>query len=937
MMKSVASDIRTLVPLSGRGNLSLPSVNLTKSDENEDETHIYLANNLTTAVPVSMTWTPGYLDSLTTSTNSLALLIRENEEYVKNVVPAMLFVCVLIVISFLGNGLVIYVFGCRFKTATQNSLIVCLACFDLLMTLISMPTEIADMRFHHLFSSEAACKLLRFITVFSTVASCFILLTITRDRHRRITRPLGKQMSVRSARLWELASTVGSLCFSWPNLIFYGLRNTTTKVPGLTGFDCSYRDEFEDSILPLMYNCVLGVGFLAVISALAFLYFRIWKVAKGHISVIINRSPVSASGSSVGDIPQEENESSNPSSESRDEDENLGKETAGHAHTESMSLPASSSSQVSFADETSSARWSGHSADQVRKNSTPSESLCVLHPGSLKSHLQKSRSTKLQYRQHSKTELAQQPASYTVTKCLHKKVEFRKRARSLGNLSAGVVQQHHRKLSRVRSYLSTPMKKIVSISHACLADGFHARDSPRSSRHLIDSASHSESSSSDFSTSRSGRCSGHTQSRSATQAAHLHSCHQCGKNDGNRNERRTINSKNECSEADRKTESLKCKSVEGSTDLTCWNVGMSEGKGCYTAPRSAIYSNLVNDGEKKERNNLCNLIFSETKVWSKDTSMAQNTSFIENAGTDNGHKISTENKMHIMGGNNEKSELQQSFQDYSPCCSCDRYNKLHRDVTPARDSVFTISYPDPCQISCASILSVAAGSQLPHLPEERSQVTASGNNPDIGQRSVKTVSTITFMDNEVLADGSLDVHMKSHNGSSCHAPVSLQVSSLSVFCGTNSDSVPQSHENTSSTSSASCAYKVKDKRKATDTPAQGLVRYRIKSVGDTGTSHRTSGSRLSKYLDKTTIIAFAISSVFVVSYLPYLVLMTVRGFNKNFDYKLQGASLCAYNIFVRFYFLNCAANPLLYGVLNKRFRDECKRLLFCLCSCRRKL
>ncbi|XP_041361831.1 uncharacterized protein LOC121377799 [Gigantopelta aegis] len=89
-----------------------------------------------------------------------------------------------------------------------------------------------------------------------------------------------------------------------------------------------------------------------------------------------------------------------------------------------------------------------------------------------------------------------------------------------------------------------------------------------------------------------------------------------------------------------------------------------------------------------------------------------------------------------------------------------------------------------------------------------------------------------------------------------------------------------------------------------------------------------------KIKNKTTVIGFTVTLVFVVSFLPFISLMAVGAFVKNFDYDLKGGSLVAYNVFVRSYFINSAANPFIYGVLNIRFRDESvtllKKMLCCL-------
>ncbi|KAK3770922.1 hypothetical protein RRG08_032858 [Elysia crispata] len=83
-----------------------------------------------------------------------------NQEKADTLLPACIFLATLAVFGLVGNSLVCYVFGARLRPGTQNSLIVCLAVFDLLSCALGIPNEIADMQFYFTYSSEAACKIM---------------------------------------------------------------------------------------------------------------------------------------------------------------------------------------------------------------------------------------------------------------------------------------------------------------------------------------------------------------------------------------------------------------------------------------------------------------------------------------------------------------------------------------------------------------------------------------------------------------------------------------------------------------------------------------------------------------------------------------------------------------------------------------------------------
>ncbi|KAK7478658.1 hypothetical protein BaRGS_00030121 [Batillaria attramentaria] len=87
---------------------------------------------------------------------------------------------------------------------------------------------------------------------------------------------------------------------------------------------------------------------------------------------------------------------------------------------------------------------------------------------------------------------------------------------------------------------------------------------------------------------------------------------------------------------------------------------------------------------------------------------------------------------------------------------------------------------------------------------------------------------------------------------------------------------------------------------------------------------------------KLTVIALAVTLVFVVSYLPHLCLIITRTVVEDFDRQQTGAGLVFYNIFLRSYFVNSVANVFIYSAMNTEFRVEflsvTRPVRFCHCD-----
>ncbi|XP_063425338.1 cholecystokinin receptor type A-like [Mytilus trossulus] len=72
-----------------------------------------------------------------------------------------------------------------------------------------------------------------------------------------------------------------------------------------------------------------------------------------------------------------------------------------------------------------------------------------------------------------------------------------------------------------------------------------------------------------------------------------------------------------------------------------------------------------------------------------------------------------------------------------------------------------------------------------------------------------------------------------------------------------------------------------------------------------------------------------ITVVFVISFLPYLVISILNGLEENFWENMTNNKLLIYNFLLRTYFINNMANPIIYGFLDEKFRSEVRKMFKC--------
>ncbi|KAL3858403.1 hypothetical protein ACJMK2_012994 [Sinanodonta woodiana] len=91
----------------------------------------------------------------------------------------------------------------------------------------------------------------------------------------------------------------------------------------------------------------------------------------------------------------------------------------------------------------------------------------------------------------------------------------------------------------------------------------------------------------------------------------------------------------------------------------------------------------------------------------------------------------------------------------------------------------------------------------------------------------------------------------------------------------------------------------------------------------------TKGKDTQKKQSRTvaiTRVLFIITVVFFCSYLPHLALRTAAYLNKNLLPNLSFAGMLAYQTFRWTFFINNMANPIIYGLYDRKFKQEVRKL-----------
>ncbi|XP_076457079.1 uncharacterized protein LOC143291210 [Babylonia areolata] len=189
--------------------------------------------------------------------------------------PAILYTSLLMVMGFLGNSVVCYVYGFRWQSTVTKIFIFSLAALDLTNSLICMPTEIAMLVRIVTFDAPTWCKITRFLTYTLNGSSSLILVAIAFDRWYKVCRPLKCFFTRRRAKFTCLGALVLAASISWPSLVLYG--NLALPIVGsdTMGVTCLVSDDFIDTWWPLVFYCMYFTCYLCLVVAITVLYSMI--------------------------------------------------------------------------------------------------------------------------------------------------------------------------------------------------------------------------------------------------------------------------------------------------------------------------------------------------------------------------------------------------------------------------------------------------------------------------------------------------------------------------------------------------------------------------------------------------------------------------------------------------------------------------------------
>lgn len=185
------------------------------------------------------------------------------------------------VLGTIGNSLVIYVYGLKWKKNKTRIYILCLGALDFINCTFNMPIEVAIAWSPLDFNQHLLCKLSRGCTYIINNTGSLVFVAVAIDRYLLVYKPLqSRSLTPKFAKIMCLLALVIASAVSWPAFVFYGTR--TISIPYgkyvVLGKTCLISDNFDLTMpLILIFTTFLFALLIIVFCILTLLYILIGR------------------------------------------------------------------------------------------------------------------------------------------------------------------------------------------------------------------------------------------------------------------------------------------------------------------------------------------------------------------------------------------------------------------------------------------------------------------------------------------------------------------------------------------------------------------------------------------------------------------------------------------------------------------------------------
>ncbi|CAC5396197.1 unnamed protein product [Mytilus coruscus] len=231
--------------------------------------------------------------------NTSSRLAELNHAQALRNIPIVVYLGLVGITGCIGNSLVFYIYASIYTKLNSRIFLLFLAAIDWSTCVIDIPLEIITVLNEYNFQDTLLCKFSRTGNALTTLYAGGVLLAIAVDRYLKICRPLGFQISNRTAKLLCIVLFFVTFLLIWPEFVMNGLKTVVIKGEGLNGTECSIEDAYQKSAYPTVFKFLIFILFTATLSIMIFMYCLIGRKVRFFVLKNERRGSQSKSNGSL--------------------------------------------------------------------------------------------------------------------------------------------------------------------------------------------------------------------------------------------------------------------------------------------------------------------------------------------------------------------------------------------------------------------------------------------------------------------------------------------------------------------------------------------------------------------------------------------------------------------------------------------------------------
>lgn len=213
--------------------------------------------------------------------SNVTTLEQLDKEEASSLVGNAVFIIIMMIMGFMGNLVILIIYGFRMKPSNHRTFIVFLGAMDMCITTLGMSFFVVRFFRPLTHATTAFCKMLFFLNYYFTLASSQALLLIAVERYRKVCLPFRRQISRTLAKILCAAVLCIALIVAWPPTALVGITSIHVKSAGVTINFCAIEENLKT--VWVFYHGFLFIYLIATFIVLAVSYTLIWRVANKYV------------------------------------------------------------------------------------------------------------------------------------------------------------------------------------------------------------------------------------------------------------------------------------------------------------------------------------------------------------------------------------------------------------------------------------------------------------------------------------------------------------------------------------------------------------------------------------------------------------------------------------------------------------------------------